>query len=290
MLTNVLIRKGTLFFARVAKITFRDEKIQKWKNACHFGFIQSRKLKFSWCMQNEAQNWKNMFYKTELEKLPCKVQKQNLKKINIFKIKPVVLIFANTGWIQPKNHIDAIFQLQQWFFQLWQDLDFSRQNSHLWSDRLNKQPQIFRIHAEQGADLEISFFLQSSENYSQSLKKPENTKKHAIVKPFNQDGWQFYGHCGLILRSSLCSKLKLMKIVFAVHLPRALCCFAASMLGNQAIPIALLHSSCPLLAVTWFRLKPFESVWICYRQEMRTQRESSLRHICRVNARQPNQT
>lgn len=158
MLTNVLIRKGTLFFARVAKITFRDEKIQKWKNACHFGFIQSRKLKFSWCMQNEAQNWKNMFYKTELEKLPCKVQKQNLKKINIFKIKPVVLIFANTGWIQPKNHIDAIFQLQQWFFQLWQDLDFSRQNSPLWSDRLNKQPQIFRIYAEQGADLEISFF------------------------------------------------------------------------------------------------------------------------------------
>ena len=131
MVTNVLIRKGTLFFARVAKITFRDEKIQKWKNACHFGFIQSRKLKFSWCMQNEAQNWKNMFYKTELEKLPCKVQKQNLKKINIFKIKPVVLIFANTGWIQPKNHIDAIFQLQQWFFQLWQDLDFSRQNSPL---------------------------------------------------------------------------------------------------------------------------------------------------------------
>ena len=151
------------------------------------------------------------------------------------------------------------------------------------------------------------FSLQSSEKYSQSLKKPENTKKHAIVKPFNQDGWQFYGHCGLILRSSLCSKLKLMKIVFAVHLPRtlcsklklmkivfavhlprALCCFAASMLGSQAIPMALLHSSCPLLAVTWFRLKPFESVWICYRQEMRTLGESSLRYICRVNARQPN--
>ena len=44
----------------------------------------------------------------------------------------------------------------------------------------------------------------------------------------------------------------------------SLCCFAASMLGNQAIPIALLHSS--LSAVTWFCLKPFESVWICYKQ------------------------
>ena len=40
----------------------------------------------------------------------------------------------------------------------------------------------------------------------------------------------------------------------------SLCCFAASMLGNQAIPIALLHSSCPLSAATWFCLKPFESV------------------------------
>ena len=64
------------------------------------------------------------------------------------------------------------------------------------------------------------FSLQSSEKYSQSLKKPENTKKHAIVKPFNQDGWKFHGHCVLILRSSLCSKLKLMTVVFAVHLPR----------------------------------------------------------------------
>ena len=177
MLTNVLIRKGTLFFARVAKITFRDEKIQKWKNACHFGFIQSRKLKFSWCMQNEAQNWKNMFYKTELEKLPCKVQKQNLKKINIFKIKPVVLIFANTGWIQPKNHIDGNFQFQQWFFQLWQDLDFSRQNSPLWSDRLNKQPQIFRIYAEQGADLEISFFSPEFRKLYPEFEKARKYKK-----------------------------------------------------------------------------------------------------------------
>ena len=67
----------------------------------------------------------------------------------------------------------------------------------------------------------------------------------------------------------------------------SLCCFAASMLGNQAIPIALLHSSCPLSAVTWFCLKPFESVGLCCRQKMRTQRESSLWYICRVNARQP---
>ena len=39
-----------------------------------------------------------------------------------------------------------------------------------------------------------------------------------------------------------------------------------SMLGNQAIPITLLHSSCLLSAATCFRLNELESVWIYCRQ------------------------
>ena len=39
-----------------------------------------------------------------------------------------------------------------------------------------------------------------------------------------------------------------------------------SMLGNQAIPITLLHSSCLLSAATWFRLNELESVWIYCRR------------------------
>ena len=92
------------------------------------------------------------------------------------------------------------------------------------------------------------FSLQSSENYSQSLKKPENTKKHAIVKPFNQDGWQFYGHCGLILQSFLCSKLKLMKVVFPVHLPRqsAYSCTVLISSHDRDNGILQLHFKCTI--------------------------------------------
>lgn len=39
-----------------------------------------------------------------------------------------------------------------------------------------------------------------------------------------------------------------------------------SMLGNQAIPIMLLHSSCLLSAATCFRLNELESVWIYCRR------------------------
>ena len=49
--------------------------------------------------------------------------------------------------------------------------------------------------------------------------------------------------------------------------------FAASMLSNQAIPITLSHSSCLLSAVTWFRLKQLESVWIYCR------RNATLLHL-----------
>jgi hypothetical protein len=44
-----------------------------------------------------------------------------------------------------------------------------------------------------------------------------NAVEEVVSKNFDPN---LTGHCGLILRSFLCSKLKLMKVVFAMHLPR----------------------------------------------------------------------
>ena len=92
MWKNVLICIGILFLPELEKWQPELEKIKKYKKACHFDVAQPTKLKFSWIKQNKPQNWKTMFYKTELEKWPCKVEK--IQIYDIFKINSSLLIFS----------------------------------------------------------------------------------------------------------------------------------------------------------------------------------------------------